>query len=224
MEDRAVAGPVAGGQLVAVFDGHDGALVAERAAARVLALVEAAVGAWSVSPALWRHVFAGLDLDVAHGGATATLLLVRGGELHAAWVGDSQAILVTDRAWRLLTPWHRLDRDDERQRVVAAGAVILWPYLLDPVSEQGLMVTRSLGDRALRAIGVIAEPECVTVPLGEGDVGLVAATDGLWDVVTDEEAATICRSEPPETAAERLVELVALRDGADNVTVVAGRF
>lgn len=224
MEDRVVAGPVAGGLVVAVFDGHGGSAVAEHAAARALAEVEAAGGGGLAPEALWRRVFDRLDLGQEACGATATLLLLRGRRLTVAWVGDSRAVLVTERGSRVLTPDHRIDRADERRRVLAAGARIMPPYVVDPATLQGLMVTRALGDRALRRVGVIAEPEVATVGLEPGDVGFVAATDGLWDVVGSDEAAEVCRRQAPQPAADRLLELVVERDGSDNVTVVVGRF
>lgn len=224
MEDRVVTGSVAGGLVVGVFDGHGGSAVADHAAASALRLVETALAHGLRHDAMWDHVFAGLDLDVQGCGSTATLLFVGDQELSAGWVGDSRALLVTEIGWRVLTPDHRIDRAEEQRRVVMAGALIVPPYVVDPRLGHGLMMTRTLGDRELRGIGIIAQPEVTTVHLQEGDVGLVAATDGLWDVVTNAEVATVCRSEEPEAAAERLVEMVIGRNGADNVAIVVGRW
>jgi protein phosphatase 1L len=224
MEDRVATGSVAGGLLVGVFDGHGGSLVAEHAAAHAARLVESALGRGLRDEALWREVFAGLDPDIQGCGSTATLLLERDRHLSIAWVGDSRALLVTVQGCDVLTPDHRIDRADERQRVLAAGASLAPPYVVDPTLGQGLMMTRALGDRELRRIGVVAKPEVVTLAPGATAQGFVVATDGLWDVVTNEEAASICRDAEPQAAAERLVELVIRRDGADNVTVVVRTF
>jgi serine/threonine protein phosphatase PrpC len=223
MEDRAVTGVIAGTVLAAVFDGHGGAAVAEHAAARVLELMEAALARGLPDEALARVVFSDLDLAVQGCGSTATLLWVRGGELTVAWAGDSRAILVTRSGWRVLASDHRIERADERRRVLAAGAVLDPPYVIDPRTEHGLMMTRALGDQELRRIGVSAEPEVVTTRLGEDDVGFVVATDGLWDVVANAEAAATCRAETPPAAATRLLHMVIARDGQDNVTIVVGR-
>lgn len=222
MEDRAVTGQAGPGTLLGVFDGHGGAQVAEHAAAAALGLVRAALERGLGPAALWRYVFTGLDLPAEGCGSTATLLLVGEDEVSAGWVGDSRALLVTDTAWRVLTPDHRIDRPDERRRVVAAGALLVPPYVVDPRLERGLMVTRALGDRELRRVGITAEPEVMTASLGAADLALVVATDGLWDVVESEEAARACRREDPAQAARHLVELVAERDGTDNVTVLVG--
>ena len=44
-------------------------------------------------------------------------------------------------------------------------------------------MTRCIGDRPLRHLGLTAEPEVTVTPLGTGDKALVLASDGLWDVM-----------------------------------------
>jgi serine/threonine protein phosphatase PrpC len=224
MEDRVATGAAADGFVVAVFDGHGGWEVADRAAARAVKLVEAAAAQASGLEALFAEVFAGLDSRAARCGSTATLLFARGGGLSVGWVGDSRAVLVTREGFTVLTPDHRIDRLDERRRVLAAGGVIEPPYAVDPHSGQGLMVTRALGDHALHRIGITASPEIVTRTLENGDIGFVVATDGLWDVVSSGEAAMVCRGDEPQAAADQLVGLVTDRAGGDNVSVVVARF
>lgn len=224
MEDRWVTGEVAGATLVGVFDGHEGDAVADYAAATALETVRDVVARGFEGERLWHRVFPRLDPDLPSAGSTATLILCRQTALSIAWVGDSRAVLVGTTGARVLTPDHRIDRKDELQRCLDAGAELMPPYVVDPVTLLGLMMTRALGDRALRRIGVIPEPETVSVALDAGDVGLVVATDGLWDVVGNEEAAAICRGLDAQAAADRLVDLVASRDGSDNVTVVVATF
>jgi serine/threonine protein phosphatase PrpC len=220
MEDRAVAAEVAGGHLlVAVFDGHGGAFVADQAAARACGVVEAALARGAGDEA-WPAIFAELDADAPACGSTATMVLIARDRLTAAWVGDSRAVLVTAGGCRVLTPDHRIGRLDERWRVVAAGAEIDPPYVMDPHSGQGLMVTRTLGDRGLRQVGIVPVPEVVELDLAGDELVVVIASDGLWDCVDDEEAAELVRGVPPAVAAARLVEQVVDRGGRDNVTVV----
>jgi serine/threonine protein phosphatase PrpC len=45
----------------------------------------------------------------------------------------------------------------------------------------GLMVTRALGDRWFRPVGVIGVPEVTELELPADARALIAATDGLWD-------------------------------------------
>lgn len=225
MEDRWVTGGVAGATLVGVFDGHEGAAVAEYAAATAIDAVRDGLGRGLDGETLWRSVFTRLDdPGLPPSGSTATLILARGSVLSVAWVGDSRAVLVGKTGARALTRDHRINREDELARCLEAGAELRPPYVMDPETWQGLMMTRALGDRALRRIGITPEPEIVSASLGEGDLGFLVATDGLWDVIEDAEAASVCRTHAAQDAADRLVALVARRDGTDNVTVVVARF
>ncbi|HXH84154.1 MAG TPA: hypothetical protein VNN07_14695, partial [Candidatus Tectomicrobia bacterium] len=96
--------------------------------------------------------------------------------------------------------------------------------VVDPHTGQGLMMTRALGDRGLRHVGVVPDPECRATTVGPDDVAVVVATDGLWDVLAEPEVAVIARAEEDaEAAAARLVGAVIERDGPDNVAVVVAR-
>jgi serine/threonine protein phosphatase PrpC len=220
MEDRSVVGSLPEAHVLGVFDGHGGLEVVEHASSVALSAIGAALAADGTREAVWRAVFRELDLGVAGCGSTATVCLLRAQELSIAWVGDSRAVLVRDHGYDVLTPAHRIDRLDELARVKAAGAQIKQPYVLDPLTSRGLMITRSLGDRDLRRIGVIPDPETVSVPRGPGDIGLVLATDGLWETVSDDEIARICRTAEPQDAADRLLEAVQGAKGDDNATVI----
>lgn len=224
MEDRAVTGSAAGGLVVAVFDGHGGSTVAERAARRLLAAVEGAARQGLRGVAWWRAVFTALDVPALGCGSTATVIWLGDRDLWAAWVGDSRALLVTEPGFRVLTPDHRVERADERQRVLAAGAVLEGPYVVDPRTGHGLMVTRALGDYELRRVGVVADPEVSHISREPDAVGVIVASDGLWDVVSNAEVADVCRRAPAQEAADRLVAMVAAREGSDNVTVITVRW
>jgi protein phosphatase 2C len=49
-----------------------------------------------------------------------------------------------------------------------------------------LQCTRSIGDRDLHHYGVIATPEVLSLPRSDEQTFLVLATDGLWDVLSNE--------------------------------------
>jgi serine/threonine protein phosphatase PrpC len=86
------------------------------------------------------------------------------------------------------------------------------------------MMTRSLGDRWFRPVGVIPEPEVGRHALETDDVALVAATDGAWDVLSVEDAARIVRRAADAQAGADALIAAALAAGAhDNVTAVVVR-
>ncbi|CAD7697161.1 unnamed protein product [Ostreobium quekettii] len=95
-----------------------------------------------------------------------------------------------------------------------------------------LAMSRALGDRRLKDKGVIADPEVTVIGRHPRDEFLVLASDGLWEVMSDEEASTLARrclkrSKERETDAEtatrataRVLIRTALDKGCrDNITV-----
>ena len=71
--------------------------------------------------------------------------------------------------------------------------------------------------------GLTAQPEVVSEPLRSEDEFLILATDGLWDVVSSDEAVRIARAdlvayEDAQMAAEKLVDVALSRRTEDNVT------
>ncbi|RYE97945.1 MAG: hypothetical protein EOO41_02940, partial [Methanobacteriota archaeon] len=125
-------------------------------------------------------------------GTTATAILILGSTLHAMNVGDSRAVLVrADASCLPLTVEHTATNGAEAARCCAQGG---W------VSDDGrlmgrLALTRAFGDANFREAGLIVTPDVRTHELVPGnDVAVVLASDGLWDVLSnDEVAAIVCR-------------------------------
>jgi serine/threonine protein phosphatase PrpC len=142
--------------------------------------------------------------------------------LVAAWVGDSQLVAGDDGAIRFVSAAHRLDDAGEHARVVAAGAEIDRVYVMR--GDYGVMVTRALGDRWFRPVGVLATPTIATVDLDSLAAPFVAvASDGLWDVVSPDDVAGCFAAHGAERGfdyARALVELALTAGTRDNVTVV----
>ncbi|KAK1293065.1 putative protein phosphatase 2C 34 [Acorus calamus] len=71
----------------------------------------------------------------------------------------------------------------------------------------GLAMSRAFGDYCVKDYGLISEPEVTRRSISHRDKFLVLATDGLWDVISNEEAVQIVASAPDRRkAAKRLVE------------------
>jgi serine/threonine protein phosphatase PrpC len=87
-----------------------------------------------------------------------------------------------------------------------------------------LSVTRAIGDCALKP-WVTSAPETRREELKSDDDIIVLACDGLWDVVSDDDATRLCREKKDArcTATDCAHSLVqkALREGSsDNVSVI----
>ena len=81
-------------------------------------------------------------------------------------------------------------------------------------------MSRAIGDKTLKKY-VIPDPDVTTRDLRRGDKFLVLATDGVWDVLRNDEVATICAPfiDPDEAAMKIMQEIVA-RGIVDNTTVI----
>ncbi|XP_022723790.1 probable protein phosphatase 2C 76 isoform X2 [Durio zibethinus] len=87
-----------------------------------------------------------------------------------------------------------------------------------------LAMSRAFGNRMLKQF-VVAEPEIQDKEIDEEFELLVLASDGLWDVVPNEDAVSLARAEEePETAARKLTETAFTRGSADNITCIVVRF
>jgi serine/threonine protein phosphatase PrpC len=224
MEDRWAAHATVPALFAAVYDGHGGAEVAERAAADLHPLVFQALAA-GVEPAdALRRAFEEVDRRTSDidSGSTAAAVLITRGTLFTAHAGDSRVVRVGRSRAESLTRDHRIDVDPERARVLRMGAELDPPYVVR--EGRGLMVTRSLGDSWFRPVGVIAEPEIGAHAPTADDLAIVLATDGVWDVLDAEDVGTVVRRAGGAQAAADAVIRAALDAGTrDNVTAVVVR-
>ncbi|XP_054822164.1 protein phosphatase 2C 50-like [Prosopis cineraria] len=124
-------------------------------------------------------------------GSTAVVAILSQTHIMVANCGDSRAVLCRGKEAIPLSTDHKPNREDEWARIEdAGGRVIQWNgYRVLGV----LAVSRSIGDRYLKP-WVIPEPEVQFVLREKNDECLIVASDGLWDVMTNEEACQAARN------------------------------
>lgn len=192
------------------------------------------------------------DLDVSMSGTTAAVAVVHGRRLVCANVGDSRIVLGTTvvgdgfasvlKATALTTD-HVPTAAGERQRVEAAGGrVECWsPAGCDTGPPRvwlrerrvpGLSMSRAFGDSVLGGI-VRPEPEIRAHALSEADRFLVVATDGVWNVMSNEEVVEFVGDRGDvqcQRVAEELVKHAARRwfdlggESIDDISAIVVRF
>uniref|UniRef100_A0A7C9AM92 protein-serine/threonine phosphatase n=1 Tax=Opuntia streptacantha TaxID=393608 RepID=A0A7C9AM92_OPUST len=172
-------------------------------------------------------------------GSTAVVAIVCPTHIIVANCGDSRAVLCRGKAPVPLSVDHKPDRKDEWERIEAAdGKVIQWNgYRVFGV----LAMSRSIGDRYLKP-WIIPDPEVTIVQRAKDDDCLILASDGLWDVLSNEEACDAARRrillwhkkngssipldrgksvDPASQAAADYLSKLALQKGSkDNITVI----
>ncbi|OEL24317.1 putative protein phosphatase 2C 49 [Dichanthelium oligosanthes] len=126
-----------------------------------------------------------------HAGSTAVVAVVGPTSVVVASAGDSRAVLSRGGVPVPLSVDHKPDRPDELERIEAAGGrVIFW----DGARVLGVLaMSRAIGDGYLKPF-VTAEPDVTVTERTDEDECLILASDGLWDVVTNEMACDVVRA------------------------------
>ncbi|XP_010483528.1 PREDICTED: probable protein phosphatase 2C 78 [Camelina sativa] len=123
-------------------------------------------------------------------GSTAVVSVLTPEKIIVANCGDSRAVLCRNGKAIALSSDHKPDRPDELDRIEAAGGrVIYWdgPRVLGV-----LAMSRAIGDNYLKPY-VISKPEVTVTDRVNEDDFLILASDGLWDVVSNETACSVVR-------------------------------
>lgn len=181
---------------------------------------------------VWKHSYiktcAAIDqeleqhrkIDSFHSGTTALTIVRQGELLYVANVGDSRAVLATTSDDGRLVPLQltvdfKPNLPQEAERIVQCkgrvfclhdepGVHRVW---LPDDETPGLAMSRAFGDYCIKDYGLISVPEVTQRNITSRDQFVVLATDGVWDVISNQEAVEIVSSTPDRAkAAKRLVE------------------
>jgi protein phosphatase 2C family protein 2/3 len=122
-----------------------------------------------------------------------------------------------------LTVDHRPSREEERERVEREGGTVEFDML-----GGVLAVTRALGDYEHtvhgKLKGLSADPDTISMILTEDDEFIVLASDGIWEVIDNNQTIRIVREQLKASgdctqAAEHLINSALARGAEDNLTV-----
>lgn len=163
-----------------------------------------------------------VDSNSKDDGCTAVTAVVVGQRLLVANVGDSRAVLSRKGKAIPMSVDHKPNTREERTRIEDAGGVVVWAgtWRVGGV----LAVSRAFGDRPLKRY-VIPTPDIRDEVLTSDDDCLILASDGLWDVVSNQDAVALVRNiKEADRAAHRLVEEAFQRGSNDNISCVVLKF
>jgi len=139
-------------------------------------------------------------------GTTCTALVLENGTAISAHVGDSRLYLVRDGSIYLMTEDHSAVME-----LVKAGLLTLEQARHHPDKN---VILRAMGSHPEVEVTTWQEP----FPVRTGDCFLLCS-DGLYDLVEDEEIKQIVMLGDPQPACENLIALAKERGGHDNITV-----
>jgi serine/threonine protein phosphatase PrpC len=220
--------------VLGIFDGHGGWECAEYVkehlepvladqAAKTCSLTMALHASFEELESGFAHVVAQTDSYQAgkSPGTTALVVVHHAYGLTIASAGDCRAVACRDGAAVELNSTQLASDLHERMRVERNGGYVMktdsWR-----VGSVGLQVTRSIGDYEAKEEGVTAEPVVSHVQLSENDRYVLLASDGVWDVMTAQQAIDLCESTVKDTdmMARRVADAVEDNGGFDNATVI----
>lgn len=197
----------------AVYDGHGCSHVATKCKERLHELVKEELENKDGSHEEWKHSmnrsFGRMDKEVIEWnksvigatcrcelhtpecdavGSTAVVAVVTPDKIIVANCGDSRAVLCRNGKAIPLSNDQKPDRPDELNRIQEAGGrVIYWD---GPRVSGVLAMSRAIGDNYLKPY-VICEPEVTITDRTAEDDCLILASDGLWDVVSNDTACGV---------------------------------
>lgn len=186
-------------------------------------------------------------------GCTCVAAYMIGTTLHIANCGDSRCVMaiktgkVDENGDEVvlshdLSVDHKPDDPKEKERIEAWGGFVCPPYeeglsarvYLDPEFTMiGLAMARSIGDFAVKSVGVIPEPDVVKYEVTAKDKFMILASDGVWEFISSQEAIDIvngCIDQGCYEACEELIQVAALRwseeegDYRDDITAIVVKF
>jgi len=207
----------------AVFDGHRGHSVAGYSARLLPGLVRGSPS-WLASPgdalrAALVQLHESARNEELKGGSTAVVVAATGSHLWCSCAGDSRAVAsMRSGEVRRLSVDHTTSVPSEVERVKASGGRVEWGGI------GGLPMTRGIGNFELESDGFACLPDVSCVLRHEVDF-VVIASDGLWDVVTDEACCALVRDLGVRacvegSSADRLAENARRLGSTDDVAVI----
>lgn len=146
------------------------------------------------------------NIDINISGSTLCLVIVSGPQIVCANIGDSRCIigkLTEIWGYEVLSIDHKPTVYDEAQRIEQAGGLVsvvpnvrnktqgMLRVWTDDPDIPGLAMTRSIGDKIMKNIDVIDRCDIIKYRVTNEDKFIILATDGVWDVISNEEAVRI---------------------------------
>jgi len=148
------------------------------------------------------------SIDTEYSGTTAVICIIIRSRLYSIGIGNSRAVLAhcqhedNDVLATQLTIDHVPCCQKEKARIISKGGRVfkvkygnenigrdrVW---LSHMDVPGLALSRSLGNSIVKAIGINSIPDCSVLTLHHSFKYLIIASNGFWEVMSNEEVAKI---------------------------------
>lgn len=142
-------------------------------------------------------------------GSTLEVLLLIRNNAYIGHVGDSRAYIIRDGNIRKLTTDHSYI-----QKLINDGRITKAESTTHPDKN---MITKAIGTE------IVVEAELIHQKLNKGDI-ILLCSDGLTNLVSDNEILKIVQESFDEDVAEKLVDKANSLGGTDNVSVIVLKY
>jgi len=230
MEDTFRAIPMLGDDprqgFYGVFDGHGGRKAADFAAEYLSEFASTSLDTLSDVGKMFNDAFLAADKKFCEtaereglgDGTTAVIAYLKDGKMWVANVGDSRAVISRAGVATAVTEDHKAESEQEQRRIESKGGTVF--HLGRWRVEGVLAVTRAIGDKDLKKC-VTAHPDVYEFDLSSEDELVVLASDGLWDVISNQEAVDIALAQSDlGLACDALVAEAMARGSNDNISAL----
>ncbi|KAK7368700.1 hypothetical protein VNO80_10728 [Phaseolus coccineus] len=215
--------------LYAIFDGHSGHEVAKYLRSHLFENILSEPGFWENPVQAIKKACKATDDEIlenvadSRGGSTAVaVILVNGVKLLVTNVGDSRAISCKNGRAKPLT----VDHDPEKEKTLVesrGGFVSKRPGNVPRVDGQ-LAMTRAFGDGKLKE-HITAEPDVSIQNIDEDTEFIILASDGLWKVMTNQEACDCIKNvDGAQKASKKLVKEAKSLGSYDDISCIVIMF
>ncbi|KAK3040491.1 hypothetical protein RJ639_028776 [Escallonia herrerae] len=237
--------------LFAIYDGHMGHDVAKYLQSNLFDNILKEHDFWINTESAIRRAYHSTDKDILEqafhlgkGGSTAvTAILINGEKLVVANVGDSRAVIYKKGLAKQLSVDHEPSK--EKELIESKGGFVSnlpgkdhinqmsffpltrWFVMLTgdvPRVDGQLAVARAFGDKSLKR-HLSSEPDVVVEVVDDDAEFIILASDGLWKVMSNQEAAdSIKNIKDAQAAAKHLAQAAQSRKSRDDISCIVVRF
>ena len=176
-----------------------------------------------------KNAFEKIDRDINNQnfknetGSTGTVLLLykdndskTGKSLICANVGDSKAYIINKKEMKIITKDHKCSDAEEVKRIRDKGGIVFRERVFGT-----LMLTRSFGDKEMKKYGVLSTPDIFYHNIEEEDLFVIIASDGVWDVVEEEEIFKLSQNKISSSEfSKTIIKLAKERETHDNISCI----
>ncbi|XP_054811287.1 probable protein phosphatase 2C 58 isoform X2 [Prosopis cineraria] len=216
--------------LFAIFDGHLGHDVASYLQNNLFDNILKQEDFWTETESAVKRAYLITDekileqsFELGRGGSTAvTAILINGQKLVVANVGDSRAVISKNGKPKQLSIDHEPSK--EKTMIESRGGFVSNIPGDVPRVDGKLAVARAFGDKSLK-MHLSSEPDVVVETVEEDTEFLILASDGIWKVMTNQEAVNCIRkAKDAQAAAKRLIEEAVARNSKDDISCIIVKF